>query len=300
MRTLNFLGLDEAGLSPETADVLIQPIPYDSTTSFQPGTRFGPEAILQASQQVELWDEELGWEPMAHKTCLTLPDIPRNYHGPERMVGDIVDHLSPYWDQKKLIFALGGEHTITVPLVKGVKKIYPDLVVLVLDAHADLRESWEGTSFSHACTLRRIAELDCPIFHIGLRSLSKEEQAFLIGRPQIRSYSSQEILFQGGLERFQKELTSFHGQNFYLSLDVDALDPSLIPGTGTPEPGGLHWHHLLQTLRIISAQGPIRGIDICELMPLPGSCLSEFVAAKIMFKILSYLFYSPKKDNDYV
>jgi agmatinase len=300
LRTLNFLGLDEVGLSPETADVLIQPIPYDSTTSFQPGTRFGPEAILQASQQVELWDEELGWEPMSHKTCLTLPDIPRNYHGPERMVGDIYDHLSPYWDQKKLIFALGGEHTITVPLVKGVKKIYPDLVVLVLDAHADLRESWEGTSFSHACTLRRIAELDCPIFHLGLRSLSKEEQAFLIGRPQIRSYSSQEILFQGGLERFRKELTSFPGQNFYLSLDVDALDPSLIPGTGTPEPGGLHWHHLLQTLRIISAQGPIRGIDICELMPLPGSCLSEFVAAKIMFKILSYLFYSPKKDNDYV
>ena len=174
MRALNFLGLDETGLSPETADVLIQPIPYDSTTSFQPGTRFGPEAILQASQQVELWDEELGWEPMAYKTCLTLPDIPRNHHGPERMADDIYNHLSPYRDQKKLIFALGGEHTITVPLVKGVKKNYPDLVVLVLDAHADLRESWEGTSFSHACTLRRIAEMDCPIFHLGLRSLSKE------------------------------------------------------------------------------------------------------------------------------
>ena len=300
MRTLNFLGLDETGLSPETADVLIQPIPYDSTTSFQPGTRFGPEAILQASQQVELWDEELGWEPMAHKTCLTLPDIPRNVHGPERMVDDIVNHLSPYGDQKKLIFALGGEHTITVPLVKGVKKNYPDLVVLVLDAHADLRESWEGSSFSHACTLRRIVELGCPIFHLGLRSLSKEEQAFLIDRPQIRSYSSQEILFQDGLDRFRKELAPFYGKNFYLSLDVDALDPSLIPGTGTPEPGGLHWHHLLQTLRIIIAQGPIRGIDICELMPLPGSRLSEFVAAKIMFKILSYLFYPPKKDNHHV
>lgn len=300
MRTLNFLGLDETGLSPETADVLIQPIPYDSTTSFQPGTRFGPEAILQASQQVELWDEELGWEPMAHKTCLTLPDIPRNHGGPERMIGDIYDRLSPFWDHKKVIFALGGEHTITVPLVKGVKKNYPDLVVLVFDAHADLRDSWEGSSFSHACTLKRIAELDCPIFHLGLRSLSKEEHAYLIDRDQIRSYTSQEILFQGGLERFRKDLSSMAGSNFYLSLDIDALDPSLIPGTGTPEPGGLDWQHLLQALRVIVGQGIVRGMDICELMPLPGSRLSEFVTAKIMFKMLSYLFYQSKKEPHYV
>lgn len=300
MRTLNFLGLDETGLSPETADVLIQPIPYDSTTSFQPGTRFGPEAILQASQQVELWDDELGWEPMAEKTCLTLSDIPRNHGGPEMMVGDIYDHLRPFWDQKKLIFALGGEHTITVPLVKGAQKTYSDLVVLVFDAHADLRDSWEGSSFSHACTLKRIAEMDCPIFHLGLRSLSKEENAFLIGRNQIHSYSSQEILFQGGLERFRKDLAPLAGRNFYLSLDIDALDPSLIPGTGTPEPGGLDWQHLLQALRIIVGQGVVRGMDICELMPLPGSRLSEFVTAKLMFKMLSYLFYQSKKEPDHV
>lgn len=300
MRTLNFLGLDETGLSPETADVLIQPIPYDSTTSFQPGTRFGPEAILQASSQVELWDEELGWEPMTHNTCLTLSDIPRNHHGPEEMIRDIYEHLRPYREQKKLILALGGEHTIAFPLVQGVKKNYPDLVVLVLDAHADLRESWEGSLFSHACTLKRIAELGVPVFHLGLRSLSRDEQIFLDSQPQIRSYSSQEVLFQNGLERFRNELAALGSSNIYLSLDIDALDPSLVPGTGTPEPGGLDWHHLLQTLRIITRQGLIRGIDICELMPLPGSRLSEFVAAKIMFKILSYLFYQSKKENHHV
>jgi agmatinase len=300
LRTLNFLGLDETGLSPETADVLIQPIPYDSTTSFQPGTRFGPEAILQASSQVELWDEELGWEPMSHKTCLTLSDIPRNHHGPEEMVRDIYEHLQPYWEQKKLILALGGEHTITFPLVKGVKNIFPDLVVLVLDAHADLRDSWEGSPFSHACTLKRIAELDVPIFHLGLRSLSREEQFFLNGQTQIRSYPSQEILFHDGLERFRNELAALGHRNVYLSLDIDAVDPSLIPGTGTPEPGGLDWYHLLQVLRIIAEQGIIRGIDLCELMPLPGSRLSEFVAAKILFKILSYLFYHSKKENHHV
>ena len=300
MRTLNFLGLDETGLSPETADVLIQPIPYDSTTSFQPGTRFGPEAILQASQQVELWDEELGWEPMAYKTCLTLSDIPRNHGGPEMMISDIYDRLSPFWDQKKVILAVGGEHTITVPLVKGVKKNHPDVVVLVFDAHADLRDSWEGSPFSHACTLKRIAELGCPIFHLGLRSLSKEEQEYLSGRDQIRSYSSQEILFQGGLNRFRKDLAPLAGRDFYLSLDIDALDPSLIPGTGTPEPGGLDWQHLLQALRIICGQGVVRGMDICELMPLPGSRLSEFVTAKIMFKMLSYLFYQSKKEPHHV
>jgi len=300
LRTLNFLGLDETGLSPETADVLIQPIPYDSTTSFQPGTRFGPEAILQASNQVELWDEELGWEPTSLGTCLTLPDIPRNHHGPEMMISDIKAHLQPYLDHKKLILALGGEHTISFPLVRGVQSNYPDLVVLVLDAHADLRESWEGSPFSHACTLRRIVELDCPIFHLGLRSLSKEEQAYLSEQPLIRSYSSQEILFNNGLDRFRDELSAMGGRNLYLSLDTDALDPSLVPGTGTPEPGGLAWHHLLEIFRIAISQGPVRGADICELMPLPGSRLSEFVIAKSMFKFLSYLFFKTKKENPYV
>jgi len=300
LRTLNFLGLDETGLSPETADVLIQPIPYDSTTSFQPGTRFGPEAILQASSQVEFWDEELGWEPMVEKTCLTLPDIPRNHHGPEKMIADIAELLRPYWDLRKLILALGGEHTITFPLVQGVKKNYPDLVVVVLDAHADLRESWEGSPFSHACTLKRIAELGPPIFHLGLRSLSQEEDIYLKRQNQIRSYSSKEILLERGLDRFRTELATLGLRNVYLSLDVDALDPSLIPGTGTPEPGGLGWYHLLETFKIIVENGPIRGMDICELMPLAGSRLSEFVAAKIIFKFLSYLFYQSKKENEHV
>jgi N1-aminopropylagmatine ureohydrolase len=300
LRTLNFLGLDETGISTETADVLIQPIPYDSTASYQPGTRFGPEAILLASQQVELWDEELGWEPMADKTCLTLPDIPSNHHGPEKMVLDIGQHLRPYWKQKKLIVALGGEHTIALPLIQGIQKSYPDLVTVVLDAHGDLRDSWEGTPFSHACTLRRVAELGCPVFHLGLRSLSKEEQIFLNGQSQIRYYPSREILFQNGLDRFRKDLAPLAGGNFYLSLDIDAVDPSLIPGTGTPEPGGLDWQHTLEALQIITGQGVIRGLDVCELMPLPGSRLSEFITAKIIFKLLSYLFYQRQKENQYV
>jgi agmatinase len=297
LRTLNFLGLDEAGLSPETADVLIQPIPYDSTTSFQTGTRFGPEAILQASSQVELWDEELKWEPLSQLSCLTLPDIPRNHQGPEMMIRDIDDHLKPYREFHKLILALGGEHTIAVPLVRGVQKSFPDLAVVVLDAHGDLRDSWEGTPFSHACTLRRIAELEGPIFLLGLRSLSKEEQWFLDDHPRIRSYSSQEILYHEGLKRFQKDLMALPQTDIYLSLDIDALDPSILPGTGTPEPGGLTWHHLMQGLKIITQKGTIRGVDICELMPLPGSKLSEFVTAKIMFKLLSYMFYSSQGEN---
>ena len=300
MRTLNFLGLDETGLSPESADVLIQPIPYDSTTSFQPGTRFGPEAILQASSQVELWDEELGWEPMAGKTCLTLMDIPRNHHGPEEMIADIDKSLRPFWEMNKLILALGGEHTITFPLVRGVKEQFPDLVVVVLDAHADLRDSWEGSYYSHACTLKRISELECPIFHLGLRSLSKEEDLFLRGRSQIRSYSSQEVLWGNGLERFRQDLGRLGRSNVYFSLDVDAFDPSLIPGTGTPEPGGLGWYHFLETIRIVVEKGLIRGMDVCELMPLAGSRLSEFVAAKSIFKLVSYLFHPTKKERYHV
>ena len=300
MRTLNFLGLDETGLSPETADILIQPIPYDATTSFQPGTRFGPEAILLASQQVELWDEELGWEPMSHKTSLTLPDIPSNHQGPEKMIGDIYQALQPFWPSKKLILSLGGEHSIASALVQGASQIFPDLVVVAFDAHGDLRDSWEGSPFSHACTTRRIVELGLPVFHLGLRSLCKEEQRFLDTSSQIQSYSSQEILFQSGLERFRKDLQPLAGRNVYVTLDIDVLDPSLVPGTGTPEPGGLTWYHLLDAMKIILNMGVLRGLDLCELMPIPGSRLSEFVAAKLLFKILSYLFYTSQKENLYV
>ena len=300
MQTFNFLGLDETGLSPETADILIQPIPYDATTSFQPGTRFGPEAILLASQQVELWDEELGWEPMAQKNCLTLPAIPINQQGPERMVTDISHTLQAFWADRKFILTLGGEHTIAYPLVRGYHQVFPDLVAVVLDAHGDLRNSWEGSPFSHACTNRRIVELGCPLFHLGLRSLSKEEHLFLEANPQIKTYPSQEILFRNALQRFREDLAPFSGRNFYLSLDIDVLDPSLVPGTGTPEPGGLTWFHLLDILKIIISQGVIRGFDLCELMPLAGSRLSEFVAARLLFKILSYLFYQQQKESLYV
>jgi agmatinase len=291
LRFLNFLGLDMTGLDPTSADVLIQPIPYDATTSFQPGTRFGPEAILQASQQVELWDEELSWEPFSRYTCLTLKDIPANQRGPEAMVGDIRERIKPYHQNRKLVVALGGEHSLSFPIVQSLQEAYPDLVVCSLDAHGDLREEWEGSKFSHACVLRRIAELNLPIFHLGLRSLCREEAEFLREQPLIRTYSSREILLQEGLKRFTRDLADCGAANIYLTLDVDVLDPGLVPGTGTPEPGGLSWFSLLEAIRIINRQGTIRGLDITELMPISGSRQSEFIAAKLIFKILSYLLH---------
>lgn len=297
MRNLNFLGLDETGAHPGTADVLIQPIPYDSTTSFQPGTRFGPEAILQASQQVELWDETLGWEPFSHFTTLTLPDIPPNHRGPEFMARDIQEAVRPYHLNRCLVTALGGEHSITYPLVESLLQNYPDLVICWLDAHADLRESWEGSRFSHACGLRRIAELKIPIFHLGLRSLSREEQEFIQNRPDLQTYSSEELLSAGGLERFQRDFLPWAGSSIYLSVDLDVLDPGLVPGTGTPEPGGLSWYTLLEIVRIITASGSVRGLDLCELLPIPGCRQSEFIAAKLVFKILSQLLWRKERPR---
>jgi agmatinase len=291
LRSLNFLGLDPTGLDPALADVLIQPIPYDATTSFQPGTRFGPEAILQASQQVELWDEELSWEPFSRYTCLTLSDIPANHGGPERMVRDIRERIQPYHQNRKLVVALGGEHSLSFPIVQSLQEIYPGLAVCTLDAHGDLREEWEGSRFSHACVLRRIAELHLPIFHLGLRSFSREEADFIRDNPLIRTYSSREILLQDGLSRFTRDLADSGAKNIYLSLDVDVLDPGLLPGTGTPEPGGLSWYFLLEAIRIINRLGTIRGLDLTELMPICGSKQSEFIAAKLIFKILSYLWH---------
>ena len=231
------------------------------------------------------------WEPFSRYTCLTLTDIPANHAGSGTMVRDIRERIQPYHQNRKLVVALGGEHTLSFPIVQSLQEIYPDLAVCFLDAHGDLREEWEGSRFSHACVLRRIAELDLPIFHLGLRSFSREEADFVRDNPLIRTYSSQEILLQDGLSRFTRDLAASGAENIYLSLDVDVLDPGLVPGTGTPEPGGLSWYLLLETFRIINRLGTIRGLDMTELMPIPGSKQSEFIAAKLIFKILSYLLH---------
>lgn len=291
MQSLNFLGLDETGILPEQAEVLIQPIPYDSTTSFQPGTRFGPEALLQASRQVELWDEALQWEPFSRFRCLTLNEIPPNHRGPDFMAADIRAAVEPLRREGQLLAAVGGEHSITLPLVEALLKSHPGLVLCCLDAHADLRDTWEGSRFSHACVLRRIAELGLPIFHLGLRSLSKEEQEFLQESRGIRVYTSEEILLGRGLPRFKNDWGKLSSPDVYLSVDVDVFDPGLLPGTGTPEPGGLTWFSVLEAVRSITDHGTLRGLDLCELMPLPGSRQSEFIAAKLIFKILSAALY---------
>ncbi len=291
MQNLNFLGLDETGILPEQADVLIQPIPYDSTTSFQPGTRFGPEAVLQASRQVELWDETWQWEPFSRNRCLTLNEIPPNHRGPDFMGADIRAAVQPYRRFPSLLAAIGGEHSITLPLVESLLESHPGLVICWLDAHADLRETWEGSRFSHACVLRRIADLGLPIFHLGLRSLSREEQEFLQGHPGIRVYTSEEILLGQGLPRFKSDWGARPAPDLYLSLDVDVFDPGLLPGTGTPEPGGLSWFSVLEAVRVIADHGTVRGLDLCELMPIPGSRQSEFIAAKLLFKILSTVLF---------
>lgn len=291
MPTLNFLGLDETAILPEQADVLIQPIPYDSTTSFQPGTRFGPEALLQASRQVELWDEGRRWEPFSRYRCLTLNEIPSNHRGPDFMAADIRAALKPYLQPRHIWAAIGGEHSISLPLVESLLEIHPGLVLCWLDAHGDLRDSWEGSRYSHACVLRRIAELGVPIFHLGLRSLSREEQEFLEGRAGIRVYTSEEILLGQGLQRFKSDLGTWTAPDIYLSVDVDVFDPGLLPGTGTPEPGGLSWFSVLEAVRVITDQGTVCGVDLCELMPLSASRQSEFIAAKLLFKILSSVLY---------
>ncbi|MBI5584442.1 MAG: agmatinase, partial [Deltaproteobacteria bacterium] len=283
------------GILWEQADVLIQPIPNDSTTSFQPGTRFGPEALLQASRQVELWDEALQWEPFHRYRCLTLNEIPPNHRGPDSMAADIRAALKPYRRPAPLLTAIGGEHSITLPLVESLRENHPGLVLCWLDAHADLRDEWEGSRFSHACVLRRIAELGLPVFHLGLRSLSREEQEYLQDQRGIRAYSSEELLLGQGFKRFKNDLESRPDPDIYLSVDVDVFDPGLLPGTGTPEPGGLSWYSVLEAVRLISNHGTIRGLDLCELMPIPGSRQSEFIAAKLIFKILSMVLYKKEK-----
>ncbi len=280
----NFGGIPRDPASWENARVVFLPVPYDLTSSYLPGSRRGPLAILEASTHMELFDEELGFET-ARIGLHTLDPLEALSSGPEEMIRLISAYARPVLEADKFPVLLGGEHSVTLGLALELKKKYPRLSFLQLDAHADLREDFEGTPFSHACVARRLSEQG-PLVQVGIRSLSAEESVFLKKSP-VRSYPWHTLADRPGWE---EEAVSSLSPEVYVTIDLDVLDPAIMPATGTPEPGGLDWRTLTRFLRKVARSRKIVGFDVVELAPLPGWVAPDFLAAKLIYRFLGEIF----------
>lgn len=279
----NFLGLPERYTRLASSRYVVLPIPYDSTTSFQVGTRHGPSAIIRASQQVELFDDELEGE-FYDAGVHTLDPLEPNMAGPEAMTEDIFRAAKPHARTDKFVLGLGGEHSVTAGLVRAVMTRHKRLSVLQIDAHLDLRDEYEGTRGSHACVMRRVLEGGASVVPVGIRNVSAEEHRF-VKKSGLRVFSARECAQD---DDWIDEVLARLGDNVYITIDIDGLDPAHAPGTGTPEPGGLDWYQLLGLLRLVTAEKNVVGADIVEVMPIPGQAVTEFLAAKLGYKIIAY------------
>jgi agmatinase len=278
-----FGGLEPRQSAYEDARVLIWPVPYERTVSYGLGTREGPEAIIDASRYMELYDEEIGGETAAIGIH-TLPAIEAD-RAPEEMIPALERETQTLLQSEKFLCMLGGEHSITAPVVRAFCDKYPELSVLQIDAHADLRDSYEGTKFSHAAAMRRVLEV-CPAVQVGIRSLSAEE-ARVIPRLPTRIFYAKDIA--GRTDWVESAVDALTG-DVYLTIDIDGLDPGLVPSTGTPEPGGLMWYEVLALLRVLARKRRVVGMDMVELCKSPIGNGPSFLAAKLIYKALGYIF----------
>jgi len=274
------------------AKILIVPLPYDATASYLSNQREGPYAIIKASRYIdELLDSKGGLLGLKPTDIFTLDEFAVSRNSIEEGVKGIEDLI---WNEvvfkNKIPLILGGEHSITFGAVKALKKKYRDLSVLQFDAHADLIDEYEGSKFSHACVMRRILDVDIPAVQIGIRNMNQEIQEYLAENKK----QSKNIYFAPGVPSASDVLASLT-KNVYLTFDLDALDPSIMPSVGTAEPGGLLWQETLNLIKAVSKKVKIVGADMVELCPIPGLEAPNFLAAKLVYKIISFIL---NNEND--
>lgn len=285
----DFLDLPEATAEYARAAVLVLPIPFEATVSYGHGTVDGPAAIIDASQQVELYDREFDSEPALVYGVHTLPELTLPAD-PEAAVTAIAAAVAEAAQSGKLVVGLGGEHTISVGFGRGLlQALGGPITVVQLDAHCDLRDSYEDSPYSHACIARRLLEEEGieQVLQLGIRSLCPEEISFARANPdRVRIWFSEDV-HAGG---WQAELIQrTQGRRVYLTIDVDGLDPSIVPATGTPEPDGLTWNEALTILRTITQHATVIGLDCVELAPAENLHMANFAVAKLLYKTISYV-----------
>jgi agmatinase len=287
----NFLGLDEEASAFDRAKAVILPVPYEATTSYGGGTASGPSAILEASRYIELYDQELDAEPYEVGVA-TLPALELTGAGPAEAIAELRAAYDRLLDASpgKFVITLGGEHSISsAPILAWADRLAAEgrrLTVLQVDAHTDLRPEYEGSPYSHASVMYRVHDR-VDIVAVGIRALTREERELARGSDHIHIFFADDI--HDG-EAWMDDVLARLGEDVYITFDVDGLDPSLVPSTGTPEPGGLGWYPVLKLLRRVFRERTVHACDVVELAPIPGFAAPDFLVAKLIYKMIGYRF----------
>lgn len=293
MKTLstknNFLGLEKRYSTYNKSKIVILQAPLEKTVSYGKGTKHGPKEILKASHYVEFFDEELKRELCFEKGICTLEEIKFGNLSVKKAVDKIFVEVKKQIEANKFVVTLGGEHSMSSATIRAHFKNYDNLSILQIDAHSDFRDSYEGSKYSHASVMARVAEFTKNIVQVGIRAQCKEEYDF-IKKNIIQTFFMRDIRNNKYGKNWQKKVLDSLSQNVYITFDVDGFDPSVISATGTPEPGGLFWDETMNLLKLIGKQKNIVGFDVVELAPTKFDTASNFNTAKLVYKMLNYSF----------
>lgn len=277
----NFGFLPEEYSRPDNAKIVVIPVPYDGTSTWIKGADKGPAAIIQASGNIELYDIETDSEVYL-KGIFTDKAVEGNFF-PEDMVNAVRRQVQNHIKKDRFVVVIGGEHSVSIGSIQAHVENYSDITVLQLDAHADLRDEYNGSKYNHACVMARVKEL-CPIVQVGIRSMDYSEKE-LMDRANV--FFAEDIYSRKDwIEKVVPKLTD----KVYITLDLDVFDPSIMPSTGTPEPGGLFWYEVLELLKTVCDKKEVVGFDVVELCPDNKNKAPDFLAVKLIYKLLSYEF----------
>ena len=277
----NFAGLTSPYSDYEFAKAVVVPVPYDATSTWVKGSEKGPEALLDASVALEWYDIETeteGYKNGIHTAEPVLID-----ETPEALCEAVYDRIVKLVDDKKFPFTIGGNHTVSIGAIRAMAEKYDNLTILQLDAHSDLRPFYEGSELNHACVMYQAQRL-CPITQVGIRSMCVEELPYA---NKDRIFFAHKIMFEND---WQERALNTLSENVYITIDLDVIDPSVLPSTGTPEPGGMQYYQVLHFLRSVIERYNVVGVDIVELCPNPKERASDFVAARLAYQLMTYKF----------
>jgi agmatinase len=279
MRT--FAGIEKKYAQYDNADILLQPVMFDGTSTWGKGADRSLNAFLTAAENMELYDIETDSE-VYHRGIHLLPEL-SGFQTPEEMVKAVYQQTRRLIDSGKFLTFLGGEHSISIGIMRALHEQYPDLTIVQLDAHADLRTSYDGSPHNHACALHEISRR-ANVVQIGIRSMDISEKQYL---KKENCYFAKDIV---GTSEWIEKATAKMTQPVYITIDLDVFDPSIMPATGTPEPGGLGWYEVLNFIKAVINKKNVLGFDLVELAPIIGQPASDFLTAKLYYKLLSYQF----------
>ncbi len=290
METKTYAGISEEYAKLEHANIVLIPVPYDGTSTWQKGADKGPKAFLEASENMELYDIETDSE--VYKQGVYLTDAVTENTSPENMVDAVHDVTKKYIKKNKFVTIFGGEHSISIGTIRAFNEMFPSLTVLHIDAHADLRKSYDGSSCNHACAVYEASQ-NTNLIQVGIRSLDIKEKSIM---NLDKTYFAHDMVIDDSwMDSAIDQMT----ENVFITFDLDAFDPSILPSTGTPEPGGLFWYETIDFLKQVFAEKNVVGFDIVELCPNEIDKSSDFLAAKLYYKMLSYKFQKDATEEDY-